>query len=338
MPSRFSRCAVAFEAILREPVGKAQSWDGVTMNREQRILRTSIAMTVVLAIAGIVFGLMAGSASIVFDGIFGLTDAVMTGLALLVARLISLSRSRDNISRKLDERFTMGFWHLEPMVLGLNGMLLIVAVTYALVTSIDSFLSGGRPLAFGYAIAFAVVSLIGDLVMVIYVRRANRKIDSELVALDGRSWIMATCLTAALLVAFLIGALIQGTSIAWMSPYIDPAVLALVCLALIPVPVATVRTALAEILLVTPRDLKTEVDDVAREIVRRQGFLGFRAYVARVGRGKQIELYFIVPPNSPARKLEEWDALRDEIGEELGDEGPDRWLTIVFTTDLEWAE
>ncbi|MGG2476173.1 cation transporter, partial [Rhizobium sp. BR5] len=54
-------------------------------------------------------------------------------------------------------------------------------------------------------------------------------------------------------------------------------------------------------------------------------------------RGRQIELFFIVPKNWPPRRLEEWDAIRDEIGNALGGEGTDRWLTIVFTTDEEWA-
>jgi predicted Co/Zn/Cd cation transporter (cation efflux family) len=60
--------------------------------------------------------------------------------------------------------------------------------------------------------------------------------------------------------------------------------------------------------------------------------------VARVGRSREIELYFIVPADAPARTIGEWDALRDEIGEAVGSEGPDRWLTVVFTGDPEWAE
>ncbi|CVI58739.1 hypothetical protein AGR9A_Cc140054 [Agrobacterium salinitolerans str. Hayward 0363] len=58
---------------------------------------------------------------------------------------------------------------------------------------------------------------------------------------------------------------------------------------------------------------------------------------ARVGRGRQVELFFIVPKNWPLRRLGEWDAIRDEIGDALGGEGSDRWLTVVFTTDEEWA-
>jgi predicted Co/Zn/Cd cation transporter (cation efflux family) len=102
-------------------------------------------------------------------------------------------------------------------------------------------------------------------------------------------------------------------------------------------PIGTIKQALADIFLVTPADLKQHVDSVAQDIVKRHGFVSYRAYVAKVGRGKQIELYFIVPPNLPPRRLEEWDALRDEVGNALGEESPDRWLTIAFTTDVEWA-
>ena len=307
------------------------------MTTEQNVLRISIAVTFVLAGLGILFGLLSGSASIVFDGIYSLTDASMTMLALLVANLIATSTAADPANSKLAERFTMGFWHLEPMVLGLNGMLLIGAAIYALINAIGSLMTGGRLLAFDQAIIYAAVTLVAEIAMAIFEIRANRKLNSSFLALDAKAWLMSAALTAALLIAFIFGYAIRDTPIAWISPYIDPLVLTVVCLAMIPMPVNTIRQALADVLLVTPADLKHHVDQVAQEIVQRYGFLSYRAYVARVGRGRQIELYFIVPTGWPPKRLEEWDKLSDEIGELIGGDSPDRWLTIVFTTDPEWA-
>jgi predicted Co/Zn/Cd cation transporter (cation efflux family) len=45
---------------------------------------------------------------------------------------------------------------------------------------------------------------------------------------------MSAALSAALLIAFVFGFLIQGSSLEWVSPYIDPAALALVCLVVTP--------------------------------------------------------------------------------------------------------
>ena len=307
------------------------------MPTERTILRVSVLATVALAIAGIAVGLAAGSIAIVFDGVFGLADAVMTGLALGVARLIAASHAADASGGRLHERFTMGFWHLEPMVLGLNGVLLIGSATYALINAVDTILAGGRALSFDAAMVYAALATAADLGMAVYTTRANRTIQSQFIALDAKAWMMASAVGAALFVAFLIGSLIRGTPFAWLSPYVDPAALIVICVAVIPVPVATVRDAVSDILLVTPQDLKDRVDQVAAEIVERFGFVTYRAYVARVGRGRQIELNFIVPRDWPAKRLEAWDEIRDQIGEALGDDNPDRWLTIVFTTDPEWA-
>ena len=304
---------------------------------EQAVLRLSIAMTFVVAAVGIGFGVASGSASIIFDGIYSLTDAVMTSVALLVSSLIT-QRLSERRQARLVQRFTMGFWHLEPMVLGLNGILLSGAAVYALVTAVGSLLTGGHTLQFGRAILYATVVLIVAIGMAIHNRHANRSIRSNFVALDVQGWTISAALTGALLAAFVFGWAIQGTALAPLSPYVDPAVLALVCVIVIPLPVPTIRRALADILLITPSDMLAEIDAVARDVVARHGFLDHRAYVARVGRGRQIELYFIVPQGQPPRPLEEWDAIRDQIGEAIGGDITNRWLTIAFTTDPEWAD
>jgi predicted Co/Zn/Cd cation transporter (cation efflux family) len=308
------------------------------MPTEQSVLRLSIIAAVFQAALGIAFGLLAGSQSIIFDGFYGLVDATMTVLALLIAKLIAASAERGEHNRKLVERFTMGFWHLEPMVLGLNSMLLVGAAIYALLNSARSLMAGGNVIALDYAIVYALISLAAAASMGTYATFANRKIGSALIALDAKAWWITVAMTCALLMAFVFGYAVNGTRLDWVAPYIDPLVLIVVCIGVIPVPLKVIRHALQDILLVTPADLKQHVDQVAQDTVQRHGFDSFRAYVARVGRGRQIELFFIVPTQWPAKRLEEWDAIRNEVGEALGEESTDRWLTIVFTTDPEWAE
>jgi len=305
---------------------------------EQGVLRISIACTFAVSAIGIVFGLASRSFVIIFDSIYELTDVAMTALALLVSKLIAMSTTEATARSKLAERFTMGFWHLEPMVLGLNGTLLIGAAIYALINAADSFLMGGRRVEFDYAIVFGVVSLIWGVAMTVFVTQANKTIRSDFLALDAKSWFMGSVLTLAWLSAFIFGSCIEGTRHDWLTPYIDPIILALVCLVVIPLPVRTVRRALSDMLLVTPVDLKQHVDEVAQAVVMKHHFVGYRSYVARVGRGRQIELNFVVPTDWPPKRLEEWDIIRDEVEQALGDNSPHLWLTIVFTTDQEWAD
>jgi len=308
------------------------------MLNEQGYLRVSIAATFVVATFGIVLGVLSGSFAITFDGIYSLGDAGMTALALWISSLIARSAQREQPYGRLHSRFTMGFWHLEPIVLLLNGTLLISVAIYGLITALATILHGGRLLRFDYAIIYAAITLACCGIMASVQMRANRRLKSDFIALDIKAWIMSGGITAALLVAFVLGQVVEGTRLEWVSPYVDPVVLALVSVVIIPVPVGTVKQALSDILLIAPADLKAHIDQVAVNTVRRHGFVSYRAYVAKVGRAMQAELYFIVPKNVPSRTIEEWDSIRDEVGAAIGGESHDRWLTIAFTADPEWAE
>ncbi|WP_028206630.1 cation diffusion facilitator family transporter [Paraburkholderia nodosa] len=305
---------------------------------ESSVLTLSIATTLVIALIGILFGLISGSFSIVFDGVYSLVDASMSALALAVVRLITSYAVNVDLPRKWRERFTMGFWHLEPMVLGLNSTLLVGVAVYALINGVTSLLAGGHELHFGPALVYAVLTVSACVAMAVFESRANRRIHSDFVRLDIKSWIMSAGITAALLVAFSVGYAIQGTAWEPLTPYVDPTALVVVCVVIIPIPLAEIRQALLDVLLVAPADLKQHVDAVAKRFVERYAFEYYRAYVAKVGRSREIELYFVVPPDMPPKRIAEWDAIRDEIGRAIGGDESHRWLTIMFTSDPEWAE
>lgn len=303
------------------------------MASEETILKRSLVGILFVSALGIGFGIVSGSFAILFDGVFSMLDAAMTVLSLFVARLITRSTVEKGLPEHLHRKFSLGFWHLEPMVLTLNATILLSITLYAGFSAVTSLLSGGRTMEFGPAMVYAAVVVVLSAVMGWYEHRANRRIKSDFVKMDVIGWIMAGGITAALLLAFAIGFSLEGSRHGWIAPYIDPAVLLLVCLALLPVPIGTLRRAVAEVLLMTPDELLSKVEGVADGIVAEEGFVGHRASVARVGRSTQIELYFIVPLDFPPRRLEDWDALRDRIGAEIGGDPRHRWLTIAFTTD-----
>ncbi len=295
---------------------------------EQRLLRLSIGVTIVVAAFGVLFGLLSGSLSIVFDGVFAAIDAAMSGLALLVSRLVS--REEDN------RRFQFGYWHIEPMVLAFNGGTLMLLCFYAFINAVDSILAGGRLLDFDWAVAYALIVCVACFGMFFYERAANRRIGSDFVRLDAQSWLMSAAITSALLAAFGIAWALEGTRFAPWTPYADPVVLALLTLCLVFVPIRTVRKALREILLITPPELDTHVRRVMDGVIADYGFKAYTSYVAKVGRAQFIEIHVAVPPGMKLDNVATVDAIRREIAESLGGEGPQRWLTIDFTADPRW--
>jgi len=295
---------------------------------EQRMLRLSIGVTVVVSLFGLGFGLLSGSMSILFDGVFAAIDAAMSGLALSVSRLVSGDSS--------NRRFQFGYWHIEPMVLAFNGGTLMLLCFYAFLNAVDSFLGGGRQLDFDWAIVYAVIVCIACFTMWGYEVRANRRIASDFVRLDAQSWLMSAAVTSALLVAFGIAWSLRGTAYGYLTPYADPVVLALLTLALVFVPIRTVRKALREILLITPPELDAHVRNVMDRTIAKHGFKTYTSYVAKVGRAQFIEIHIAVPTGMRLDNVTTVDAIRREIAEAIGDEGPQRWLTIDFTADPRW--
>lgn len=76
-------------------------------------MKLSIVATIALAFCGIGAGLYSGSFAVVFDGIYSLTDAFMTVLALSVARLIAASaqpKPEENWSS--GSQWGFGIWNL----------------------------------------------------------------------------------------------------------------------------------------------------------------------------------------------------------------------------------
>ncbi|TXH34640.1 MAG: cation efflux family transporter [Rhodospirillaceae bacterium] len=297
-------------------------------DREQSLLKLSIAMTAFVAGIGIVFGLWAGSQSIIFDGFFSLIDSMMTVVALIVSKLVT---------REGSQRFQYGFWHLEPLVAGFNGAIMALICTYAFINGVDGLRKGGHRVNFELAILYAAFGSSICFAMCLYVRRQNRALKSELLRVDAHGWLMGGTLSGALCISFLAAALITGTGLDPLTAYVDPTVLTALSLLLIPLPIGIIWRAVREVFLVAPADLDRHTRDVMEEIAARYGFAKYRSYVAKTGRADLIEISIVTPPDFGTGGVADLDRIRQEIADALGQASRQRWLTITFTADEKWA-
>lgn len=294
---------------------------------EQHLLKVSILVTSLLAIARVAFGLYCRSQSIVFDGLFNAIDSSMAFLSLLVARLLAKGVGR---------RFQSGYWHIEPLVLALNGSVLLMLCAYAFINALSGLLNGGHPLVFDGAIVYTGVTALVCAMMYQYIRRGNRSIQSELLALDIESWWMSLSITSALLLAFVLGYALEGTRYGFLTPYIDPGILAILALVLIPGPAKTVAKAVRQILRITPGELDADVTHLMGSMSQRYGFEAFTHSVLQVGRGLFVEIHIMLPPSMNTWHVGQLDEVRGEIAAGIGQEGPNRWISIGFTRDRRW--
>lgn len=304
---------------------------------EQKVLKVSIVVTMIVAIFGVTMGVFTGSSAIIFDGIYCVLDCLFSIAALAVARLLQLDASRHADKPHFIERFQHGFWHFEPLLLFVNGACLIIAVFYGFFEATSMLLRGGHAPSLGWGVTYGLIAAIICYSLAFYEGRKNRTIKSAFITIDVRSWVISGSISLAVFIAFIGAYLIEGTTLGWFIPYIDPLVLIFICLIMVPVPLKIVRRALQDVFMITPAALDEHVTNVVEEIVKKYGFTDFYTYVARVGRSRMIEIHLVLPAGYPIGTVEFIDKVRGEIGDAIGGAGSDRWLTVSFTAQEAWA-
>jgi len=293
---------------------------------EQRLLKLSIVLTLAVGAIGVTCGLWIHSQAIVFDGMYSLVDMVLTAASLAVSRLVALEGSH---------RFQYGYWHLEPLVEVFGGAILALACVYAVFNAINGLVGGGHDVEYGFGAAWAGVLSVVGLAMAFFMRGHARRMQSALLALDSRTWLVSGLLSLALLIGFGLAIAMEGTRLAAWVPYLDSIILLCIALCMLPVPMFATWRAVREVLQVAPMELDDTVKRTVRDVVAQHGFLDFTSHVAKAGRARFVEVH-ILAPRGHDMSMEDADQIRRDIAHRLGANTPQFWLTVDFTADPAW--
>lgn len=294
---------------------------------EQALLKQSTVLMFAVAIAGIVTGFVSGAQSILFDGFFSLIATFIKVLMLITAKLIA---------KQSNQRFQFGFWHLEPMVLLIEGSFLLLIAIYAFLNGVFGIINGGREIELGMVIFYAGFFAVTEFAYFFYVRRRNRKLKSSLIQFDNISWLVDAMLSVGLLVSFIIALLLKQYGHGQWAVYVDPAILILLALSMLPPALKILRPALRDVLGIAPDQLDEKVRNVMEQAKAAHGFDDYISYVQKHGRARFIEIHIVLPADYPLRDVATLDRLREEISSQLGEADAARWLTISFTGDRKW--
>jgi cation diffusion facilitator family transporter len=300
--------------------------DPKQMSAEQATLKFSIALTILLGVLGVASGFATGSQAIIFDGMYSFVDVVPTVVSLLVVKLIHRGPSH---------RFQYGYWHLEPLVAVLRDSILGVACIYAAVDALTTLASGGHDVEYGPAAWWAAALCLIGLAMTVGLSRRARTLQSPMLELDARSWMVSAFLSLALLVGFVIAMALGGTRFQNWVPYLDAIALLSMALIMLPMPLLGLWRSMREVLQVAPGELNQQVHDVMNGMVKDRGFLDYSSYIAKVGRGRFVEIHVLVSPESRIDTATA-DEIRSDISARLNAASPAFWLTIDFTADRRW--
>jgi cation diffusion facilitator family transporter len=201
--------------------------DDAKSERDQRLLMFSIWASAGFAVLSSVWGILSGSSMIVFDGLYSF---VSIGLSVLAVLALRFSR------RGADERFPWGRDAAEPFVVVIKAATLGALCAYAAVGGIVDIVNGGREVAVGSAVVYAVVATLGGLAVGLVLRRATRD-GSDLVRAEAAEWVGDTLLSVGVLIGFLVAYALLLAGRADLAAYVDPVMVTLVSLAFLWVPI-----------------------------------------------------------------------------------------------------
>jgi cation diffusion facilitator family transporter len=294
---------------------------------EQTALKLSILVTALTGVADIVAGFMISSQAIMFDGMYSFVDVLMTFGALAVSKLLMQEPTR---------RFQFGHWHLEPLVVTLESTILTTVCIYAAINAALGLTNDGQAISYGVGLIWAAVTCIPAIAMAAYMGRLARQQGSILLAVDARGWLLSGFLSLTLVAAYAIALVLARSDYSHLVPFVDPAVLLCMSLALLPIPLKTLFAAIRDVLEVAPNDLDQRVRSVLDSLMRERGFLRYSSHVARVGRVRFIEIHILVPPDFRVETVQAVDDMRREVADRLEASWPETWLTVDLTADPEW--
>lgn len=210
---------------------------------ERKALLFSVVGMAVMAISGIGFALVSHSEAILLDGVFSTIGMFLSLLTLKIAELVR---------RPDDEHFHFGYAHFTPLLNLIKALLMVVLCVFALISAIEAAIGGGRELALGYAVVYGVIATFACLASALILKRAAKRLNSELVSVDAQSWVVDTAISSAVMFGFIAGFVVDGTRFAHLLPYLDPLIVTILVVIAVPVPLRILFRSLKEVLLMAP--------------------------------------------------------------------------------------
>jgi cation diffusion facilitator family transporter len=298
-----------------------------TVSRDRRLLLLSVWASAAFAVLSSVWGVLSGSSMIVFDGLYSFASI---GLSLLAVLALRTSR------RGADERYPWGREAWEPLVVVVKAVALGALCVYAAVGGVADLLAGGREVATGWALAYAVIATAAGAVVTVLMRRGAR---SDLVRAEAAEWLGDTLLSVGVLVGFVVAIALVAAGRPDMAAYVDPGMVVLVSLAFLRVPARLVGGGMREILAMAPPPETQAALDAAVEAVREQfGLAESFLRASKVGDRVDVEVDFVVGTGSSVQTVADGDVVRQALHDRLAELGYERSVVVAFTTDRRWAQ
>jgi len=296
---------------------------------EQKALWVSSFGALLLAALGIGFALYSGSEAILLDGVFSILGFFMSLMTIYVARLVR---------RPDDEAFQYGYAHFAPLMNVLKSLVMATLCGFALLSAISTLRSGGQPMAVGSAVIYAAIATMTGAGLFFFLRKKAQQTGSVLVSLDAKAAQVDMFLSAAVLASFALGWFMLDTSMDRYLDYLDPLVVAGLCLVALPVPLKVLWQSGREALLLAP-DPAQQNAVIERIAAALEDFPveDHRIRMLKLGNVMSVTLHLRPAEGFRVERIADLDRVRRDIEQALATLDLEIGLDVLFIEDMELA-
>lgn len=293
----------------------------------ERLLRLSVWGAAGFAILALVWGFLARSQMIVFDGMYSSISVGLSALSLLAYRAVQ---------RGPDERYPFGRDVMGSLVIVVKGVAIAALCVYALTGAVLDVLAGGREVAVGSAAAYAAVASAGCAAMVAVLRRGSRRSgrSSELLEAEASQWLLDTLLSGVVLVGFVAALIMEARGRADLSVFVDPVLVGGMSLVFLILPVRLLREGMRGVLATAPHaEVQADLERAVDEVAARHTIATTATRVTTFGERLDVTVTFLVDAAGAELDVAAFDRIRRELDERLAQLPHGMIVTVSFTAD-----
>jgi predicted Co/Zn/Cd cation transporter (cation efflux family) len=273
-------------------------------HRERSALRVSIAVTAVMSVVGVAWGIAAASQMILLGGVYGFVGIVLSWMLIHASKLAEQGPTTN---------FPYGREAATPLVIGIQGFVLAATLVYAAVEAAYTIRAGGSDLTPGWAILYSAIAATASLSTWWWIQRQSA--NSDLLSAEATAWRVGALRGVGMVIGFSIMLLIVDSRWVNASVYVDPAMVLVTCVAFISTPLRMMRATIIELLEGTPSsELQSAVDAAISEVRFEFDLHPPEVRLTKIGPKLYVEVdTFVQPDVTVAQEHAVRVALRDRL-------------------------
>jgi cation diffusion facilitator family transporter len=303
---------------------------GFHQKNERRLLKLSFYMAGLFVFLAFGFALITQSGAILFDGIYSLISFFMALLTLKVANLVELPD---------DDRFHFGYTAIEPTLNLFKSLIIICSCVYAVVGSINSIIAGGNAAHYDLAMIYGTFATVGCFAISFYMKHRCKKLRSDLVSVDAHTWFVDGVLSASILLGFAIAFVLEQYGFTELAPYVDPILLVILGLSILPIPFKIMLESLKEVIHKAPPEAVTLViEKKLKQTLSAVPYEHIEVRISKSGRDLYLLVHIIVDESFDITTVRELDTIRKATEKTMQEWNPSILMDILFICDPKLAD